>query len=51
MRRHVNPMILPVKMMVVQETWAKDIKIRKMKNTVKLHLKEIIVLNQKQVKG
>ena len=51
MRRHVNMMIIQVKLMVVQETRAKNIKMRKMKNTVKLHLKKMIVLNQNLVKG
>ena len=37
--RHVNLMIIKVKLMVVQETWSKKIKMRKMKNAVKLHLK------------
>ena len=39
MRRHVNPIIIQVKLMVVQETWAKNIKMNKMKNSLKIHLK------------
>ena len=39
MKRHVNPMIIQVILMVVQETWTTNIKMNIMKNTVKLHLK------------
>ena len=51
MIRHFNMMIIQVKLMVVQETLAKNTNMRKMKNTVKLHLKKMIVLNKKLVKG
>ena len=51
MRRHVNMMILQVIMMLVQEIWVMDIKIKKMKYKLKLHLKKMIVLHQKLVKG
>ena len=41
----------PSVLMVVQETWAMNIKTKKMKNTLKLHLNKMIALNQKVVKG
>ena len=51
MRRHVNPMILRVILMAVQETWTMNIKMKKMKNTLKLHLNKMILLKQKISEG
>ena len=47
LRRHVNPMIPQLILMVVQETWEMNIYKNKIKSTLKLHLKKMIVLNQK----
>ena len=44
MRRHVNKMILQVILMVFQETWAMNIKMKKMNNTLNFHLKKMIKL-------
>ena len=38
MRRLVIPMILQVKLMVVGGTWAKNMKMKRMKNSVKILL-------------
>ena len=38
-RRRVNPMIIQVKILALLGTWANNIKIKKMKNTVKLLLR------------
>ena len=51
MRRHVNPMIIQVKLMVVQETWAKNIIMKELKNIAKRNLKYMIALNKKPAKG
>ena len=51
MIRHVNLIILQVILVVVQETWEMNIKMKNMKNTLKIHLKKIIISNQKLVKG
>ena len=48
-RRLVVPIILQVKLMVVRGTWAKNMKMKRMNNSVKIILRLIIVLNQKLV--
>ena len=51
MIRHLNMMILQVILMVVQENWAMNIRMKNITNTLNIHLKKMIELNQKSMKG
>ena len=45
--RHVNMMIIQVILMVAQETWDMNIRMKKMTNTLDLHMKKLIRIKSK----